>query len=438
MSVTDANFPLFVQYDPDTTAIEGKHCSYTQGELLSAAHRLASQLPDQAYLLNLCQRRGHFVVGLIAALLTDTVMLLPVSRHGQDIAMATERFGHAVSLVDGQVAAVDQLSVTDILAEDGASVDVANPQFPSAQPLAIAFTSGSTGSPQCHAKTWGVLSNTARSLCQRFALSRASALIGTVPAQHMYGLEMTALMMLQCGGALADETPFFPREVAACATQVQRTPWLVTTPLHLRALLETRLPPTRFAGIVSATAPLSKDLAARAEAAFQCRVQEIYGCTEAGSIATRVTTESDDFSLLPGIEFIQGEVPTLRVPEIAEPVPLADHLEIKQDSFRLVGRSDDMINVAGKRFSLAQLNQYLLEIPEIEDGVIFMPEDGGIGRPAALVVSELSSREIALKLGQRVDATFIPRPITKVVEIPRNATGKVVRGELLKLTSKSR
>src|SRR3546814_13602925 len=73
---------------------------------------------------------------------------------------------------------------------------------------------------------------------------------------------------------------------------------LVTAPVHLRALVESRaqLPPLSF--ILSATAPLSLALAQACEAAWQVPVYEIYGCTEAGSTATRRTTDGERRHLL--------------------------------------------------------------------------------------------------------------------------------------------
>ena len=52
---------------------------------------------------------------------------------------------------------------------------------------------------------------------------------------------------------------------------------LATTPVHLRALVESGVALPPLCGIVSATAPLSQELAAAAAARFACEVREMFG-----------------------------------------------------------------------------------------------------------------------------------------------------------------
>src|SRR5262249_41058528 len=147
-------------------------------------------------------------------------------------------------------------------------------------------------SPTAHRKFWGALSRGASAEAERFGLhaGERATVIGTVPAQHMYGLESTVLMALRGGLALHSARPFYPADVVATLAQVPGERVLVTTPVHLRALLDdcAELPPLRL--IVCATAPLSAELAARAEARYGAPLHEVYGFTEAGMVATRRTT----------------------------------------------------------------------------------------------------------------------------------------------------
>jgi acyl-coenzyme A synthetase/AMP-(fatty) acid ligase len=87
-----------------------------------------------------------------------------------------------------------------------------------------------------------------------------------------------------------------------------------------------------------------------------------------------------------------------------------------------------VVNVAGKRASLAGLNAQLLAIPGVVDGAFFVPEDDGSGvkRLAALVVAPgVPSRRLLEELRRRVDPAFLPRPLRLVAELPRNTTGKL-------------
>src|SRR3546814_2723783 len=96
--------------------------------------------------------------------------------------------------------------------------------------------------------------------------------------------------------------------------------------------------------------------------------------------------------------------------------------------------SDLLLKVAGKRASLADLTQRLLAIPGVDDAVIFNAADGESARLAALVVAPgLSEAAIVDALATQIDAAFLPRPLRKVAQLPRNALGKLPRTLLLEL-----
>ena len=62
------------------------------------------------------------------------------------------------------------------------------------------------------------------------------AVVSTVPAQHMYGFETTALAALRGPVTMHDGRPFYPANVAAALLESPPPRVLVTTPVHLRAL----------------------------------------------------------------------------------------------------------------------------------------------------------------------------------------------------------
>ena len=101
------------------------------------------------------------------------------------------------------------------------------------------------------------------------------AVLGTVPAQHMYGLESSLLLALQNGLALVAERPFYPADIRAQLAALPRPRCLVTTPVHLRTLLAEAVgvPPVDF--VLCATAPLAPQLASEAEARFGAPLYEI-------------------------------------------------------------------------------------------------------------------------------------------------------------------
>jgi acyl-coenzyme A synthetase/AMP-(fatty) acid ligase len=103
----------------------------------------------------------------------------------------------------------------------------------------------------------------------------------------------------------------------------------------------------------------------------------------------------------------------------------------------LLGRTADLVNVAGKRSSFAYLNMQLNAIPGVVDGVFFLREAAGSGqtgiaRLAAVVVAPgLNAAQLSAQLRRRIDPVFLPRPLLLVDQLPRNATGKLPEQALL-------
>ncbi len=101
--------------------------------------------------------------------------------------------------------------------------------------------------------------------------------------------------------------------------------------------------------------------------------------------------------------------------------------------FLLHGRTADLVNIAGKRTSLAHLNYHLNSIEGVRDGAFVVPEQESeaVTRLAAYVVAPgLSSEALMNALRQRIDAAFLPRPLCIVEALPRSATGKLPRQSL--------
>ncbi|MEY2653050.1 MAG: hypothetical protein RLZZ524_77, partial [Pseudomonadota bacterium] len=312
--------------------------------------------------------------------------------------------------------------------------------------VAQVLTSGSTGAPMPHPKVWDRLVLNIAAEARRVAEHlgrpdlRGVVLVGTVPPHHMYGFESTVLLAMRGGASFATERPFFPAEIADVLAALPRPRVLVTTPFHLKNLLDAgiALPPVDL--VVSATAPLSPQMAARAEAALQGPLMEIYGCTEAGQVATRRTTDGPEWTTFDGLRLSgDGAESVVQGGHVQQPTPLADVLEvIDAQRFRLLGRSNDLINIAGKRSSLSHLNFHLNSIDGVRDGAVWLPpadEAAGVEavqRLTAFVVPEagLTRETLLARLRERVDAAFLPRPIVFVDSLPRDPTGKLPSGRL--------
>jgi len=412
---------------------------------LAEAAELAARLPQSGHVLNACADRYRFAVGLAACLISRKISLLP-STHTPDVIRQLVQFApDTICLTDESDCRIEvpHHFYPGAPDTDARGLPFRVPRIPADQAAAIVFTSGSTGTPLPYRKTWGRLVRCVRDGAAELGLlgGASHTLVGTVPAQHMYGFESTVLVALQSANAFSAERPFYPADVAACLDSVPRPRALVTTPVHLRALLSTdiTLPPLDL--IVSATAPLARELAEEAEQKFRARLLEIYGSTETGQIAMRRASESNAFRLWRGVKLRadNGQVYAYGG-HVEQMTPLCDVLEITgEHEFTLHGRTADLVNVAGKRSSFGYLNSQLNAIPGVLDGAFFLRDGAagnltGITRLAAAVVAPgLSAAALVENLRRRIDPVFLPRPLLMVDRLPRNATGKLPQQALQSL-----
>lgn len=405
-------------------------------ELIATADALAARLPPVSHIVNLCENRYHFALLWTAACRRKQVTLLPPSQASgvlADLAMAYPN-QHAF----------DDESLADLLRDlrrgnvDALLDDLPDGWgIPAESVVALTFTSGSTGLPQAHAKAWGTLVRNAQLACAEVLGGRGSNLVATVPAQHVYGLEVSLIASLVAGCPVHDGKPFFPQDVRAALSALPAPRTLVTTPTHLKALMEANVQLPAVRRVISATAPLPMELAQRIEAAWSTQLHEIYGCTEAGVMARRRTIQSEQWETFAGGELIvTGTDAHYRAPQLPEPIVLQDLIESSSPTrFYLRGRSADMIKVAGKRTSLQEITRHLLAVPGVQDAAVFVPAPDA--RPAAFVVAPGSSAQAILAgLAGRIEAVFMPRPVILVEHLPRNDVGKLTREALSSLWSR--
>lgn len=430
--------------------------AWRQGQPITVAHfltdvrLLAAALPASRHVLNACGDRYRFAVGMAAALLADKISLLPPTLT-LEMVRQVKHFAPDVFCLTDQPQSIDMPQVlwTDAAparastAADARADTFDIPQIPAARTAAIVFTSGSTGAPVAHRKSWGSLVQGVRAEAARLGLldGRRHSIVATVAPQHMFGFESSVLLALQSGAAMTAAHPFYPADICAALAVSTRPCILVTTPIHLKVLLASGLDIPWPDLVLSATAPMPPQLAQAVEAHLQTSLLEIYGSTETGQIASRRTTETAEWTLLPGITLkpAQGRM-WAAGGHVEQATPLADEIErVSAERFLLHGRSADLINIAGKRSSLGYLNHQLNAVPGVIDGAFFMPDDkeadgSSVTRLMAFVVAPgVKPTDLLAALRQRIDAIFIPRPIVLLDSLPRNSTGKLPRDTLVAL-----
>jgi acyl-coenzyme A synthetase/AMP-(fatty) acid ligase len=431
--------PLIGPYHPDDVLAWEPDGPRTARRFLSDVARLAASLPDRLAVLNLLSSRYEFLVGFAAAMIRGQVTLLPQSRAPQTLRRIAgeHRESYGLTNPDEPIDGVESMH----LASAGSTAPWPDrvPRVPLDRVVAIAFTSGSTGQPVPNKKTWRALTSVAAATGARLGvtLGQPTAVVATVPHQHMFGLEASVMLPIMHGAVMHAGRPLFPADIRDALVQVHGKRILVTTPLHLRACVAdaVQFPPVDL--ILSATAPLSRALAEASERQCRTEVHEIFGFAEAGSIAERRTVAGDHWNLLDGVRLTrEGDRWAVRTDYLPAPVPVPDRLTVEADGrFVVHGREADQINVAGHRVALGDLNQKLLEIEGVQDGVFVLPDERSetVTRLMACVVAPGKTvDDIHRALRSRIDPVFLPRPLLLVPKLPRNDTGKLPREVLFR------
>ncbi len=413
--------------------------SLTAGAFFAQAERLARALPAQSHVINLCESRHAFMLAFAAALIRGQTTLMPAGQDRKEWEKSLEQFPHACLLSDKPLAESVAINVLPFM-EAADQIEMPDmPQIRADLQAAILFTSGSTGKPGTHIKTWAQLWRGAEGWVKALRWQSDAtpyAVVGSVPPQHMFGLESTVMLPWFAGAPVHTDKPFFGADLERALSDCARPAWWMTTPPHMRAPLASPQQLPNLQGVVASTAALPAELAEAAEATWKVPVTELYGSTETGALATRRTTQESLWTPLPGVSLqYEGdggdEERKIRVaaPHVMPPVLLGDRLDLQADGrFLSLGRASDLIKVAGKRASLAALNQTLSGIPGVVDAC-FLPPDESAGsrqRLAAFYVSAtLLPQQVQTELRKHIDPVFMPRPLYRVAALPRNETGKL-------------
>jgi acyl-coenzyme A synthetase/AMP-(fatty) acid ligase len=435
--------PLLAASDLRRTLAWRDGAPISAARFLAHVAQVAARLPDAPAAVNLCEDRYAFLVAFCALASRGQANLLPPSRAPRAVEEVMAAHPGCYALGEQALHPAPQgYHRLPPLAADVAPAHGDVPAIPAGQVVVIGYTSGSTGTPRAHAKTWrGLHASTAGNLAMlRAAAGESFAVVATVPPQHIYGIEMSVLLPLLGGVGVHAGRPFFPADVAAALAEVPAPRVLVTTPVHLRALVESGVALPPLAAMLSATAAMPPELAHAAERRFGAPLLEVFGSTETCAFASRRPVAGERWTLYPGTRLHpQPDGTQVEAPQLDAPVVLADLVTLHDEGrrFRLCGRHADLLEIAGKRASLGDLTRRLLAIPGVADGVVFQLDEadaGGVRRIAALAVAPgLDEAAILDALRCSVDPVFLPRRLRLVDALPRNETGKLPRGALLAL-----
>ena len=353
-------------------------------------------------------------------------------------------------------------------------VDGDEAEWPAAEesdaPALILYTSGSTGRPKGAVLSHDALSFAVRSWAEPvMALRPDDVTLGVLPFSHSYGLNGALLAPLLTGGAVVTLERFAPEEVLdavhthrvtvlpAVATMFRR---LLTSP----ALTRARLASVRMA--LSGAAPCPWDLACEWRERTGGRIFRGYGSTELfrplSYLAADVEERPDAIGRpVPGVEIrvVDDAGRALAPGEIGEllirtPAAMDGYLDAPDETgevlvdgwFRtgdlarvtpegwvtIEGRKRERILRGGYSVFPQEVEAVLLTHPAVgEAAVVGVPHDELGEEVAAFVALREGERaapdELIAHCKGRLAAFKYPRRVTIVAELPKAATGKVLK-----------
>ncbi|MGQ7249646.1 AMP-binding protein [Halomonas sp. V046] len=304
----------------------------------------------------------------------------------------------------------------------------------------VLYTSGSTGKPVMQPKRFRQLESELDRQAELWPLEGA-AVISQVSHQHIYGL-LTGILRPLCHGVpfcgAENRYPEAMAERLAEASDAGLGARLVSSPAQLSRLPEHLSWPSA-AMVFSSGAPLALRDAQRCEHLLGAPVIELYGSTETGGIAHRRQTLSEAWTPLPDVEIALGDgTLSLRSPFLASPQEWwqqADRVEPAANGFRLLGRSDRVAKIGGKRISLTATERYLRQYATIDDAHCLDLErrDGRLGVVVAMAAETLPHHHASRRalvttlrdhLATLLEPVAIPRYWRFVQALPINSQGK--------------
>ncbi|MFC0625657.1 AMP-binding protein [Kribbella deserti] len=421
----------------------------------------ASRLGADVYFLN---------TGLAAPQLDDLL-----KRNDPDLLILDQEF---VPLVDKSGRGVRRVLAWHDEDTGAASLDRLaagnwpEPPTPSRPGRIVILTSGTTGTPKAAPRvpTASSLSGLTATVLRRVGLRAGEPALICPPLFHGLGL-LTSMLALFLGSPLVLARKFDPA-CALAAVEKHRAGSIVAVPVMLQRLLELpgdeigKYDLTSLRAVVSGASALSPTLAERFMARFGPILSDAYGSSEIG-IATLAGPA--DLRAAPGTvgrPCLGSSVAILD--ERDRPLPVGEtgrifaggglvfggylgggtktvvdgrmstgdlgHLDAEGRLF-VDGREDDMIVSGGENVYPVEVENCLATHPAVADVAVVGVDDEEFGQRLLAYVVATSGHPAdpeALRDYVRTNlATFkTPRQVKLVDELPRNATGKVLRGKL--------
>jgi acyl-CoA synthetase (AMP-forming)/AMP-acid ligase II len=459
---------------PDRVAIFDDDGPLTYREVDQRTDRLAGELRArgvrQGSAVGLLARNGRgFVEAAVAvSKCGGDLLFLNTGSAGGQIAQVLAREEAVAVLHDAEFtgllaeASVGRLMLTtEQLAELATTSSLTAPPKSGHPTRMVILTSGTTGAPRGAARSEATLDDVV-SMLSRIPLRAGEPTVIASPVFHAWGLGHLTLSLL-LGSTVVLQRRFDPARVLQAVQDHQATA-LIVVPVMLDLLLgadPTSYDLSSLRVVASSGSALPGGLATRVLESFGPVLYNLYGSTE---VAYAAVATPADLALDPQTA---GRAPwgvRLRVvDDEGRDVPAGtpgrlfvgsglafggytdgsdkDRLDgliatglgvLSADGMLTVlGRDDDMVVIGGENIHVGQVEEVLHSHPGVRDVAVTATGDPVYGvRLVAHVVGTADAEELRQLVRDKLARFAVPREWRFVEELPRNATGKVLKRDL--------
>ena len=366
-----------------------------------------------------------------AAAPADRIVPLPMPNEPESVARyhGALRFGAVVVPLN------PLLSATEIEARS-------RPFDPAPGTAVALFTSGTTAEPKRIDLSHAQLRANAEYLARALAVTEDDVIWGSAPLSHVFGMTGCMNMTIALGAKLALARRFDARD-ALETIERESVSIFMGVPTMLAALVAAArsiggpAPPLRLAHCGGAPLPL--DTLRAFEETFDAPVLEGYGMTEVGGV---VALNHAGATRKPGSVGTAAAGHELRIADDGEVevgvdgrwFPTGDLGRLDEDGHLfLLDRKKDVILRGGYSVYPREVEDALHRHPAVREAVVVGVPDARLGEEvAALVVADPGCSADAVRefARERVAAYAYPRLVVLVDDLPRNASGKILRREI--------
>ena len=392
--------------------------------------------------------RGWMAAAMLASLTGGPPLLFPYAFTAHTLSEARQNVAYTHALADEGQELPE--GVQRIPPPEKYPDETGCSPLPAMQPDAVwiyLFTGGSTGTPRIWSKSPRNLLMESVNLAEFFGIRPGDVILASVPANHIYGLLYSVLLPLVSGACVSARTPVYPNEIIQTAVDTGATV-LVSIPAHYRAMQPALLADGRIHTAFSSAGALPEHDDLEFHRCTGIAITEIYGSTETGGIAYRRRGAGvSDLQPFTYVDVrIEGERLRVRSNFLSAELQrdhegyfsTADRVApVHPPGFEILGRTDGIIKVGGKRVDLTQVRQAITALSGVQDAYVFSTpvQSGRENEIIAVLTGRITVDRLMQELKNILPPYGLPRRVKVVDQLPVSATGKINRDAIMKIMS---